>query len=267
MNAHAPIPFVLGICVATGMASGQVTLTRSDQQAQAHAYYSAGSSQFGNFGLSTSSNGADYVGRESRSFAKDGYSGKGFAVIAATFTAPSPMLGGAFSSVVLDACTSAECFASRIGPHSLENSYGLAYGTIEFDLSAPMIWSWAGGWQGYSHNTNAFHRVAGEMTLVDTVSGVSYVNEFRTSVNGVGDWLEYFSRGGVLGPGSYRLTWGHESYLGGGNTPFGFFPTSEGGAPLVSCIPSTFTLTSVPAPGMGAVFALAGVAALRRRVR
>lgn len=257
----------LGAFLFTANARGQATLTLSDQRAQADARFQIGANPaVGNFGLTSSLTGADFYGIEDRSFTGSNFSGRGYAEHGATFTPSNPLLGGMFSSVVLDACTSAEVFNSNIGPHTSERAYGLGAGIIEFSLATTVQWSWIGGWQGNSFQTGSFHRVQAEMSLTDINVGTPYVNDSRVSLNGVGDWQQFFAHGGILGPGDYRLTWSHESMATGGSTPFGFFPTAQGGAPLVSCINSVFSVTPVPSPTSGSLaVALAALAASRRR--
>jgi hypothetical protein len=254
--------------LAIGVAApalAQGVLTHSDQSARADVYFHDGSSQIGVFGLTPDFSGADFYAVEDRSFAAGGFSGRAYAEHGATFTPSSPLIGGSFTSVILDSCTSAEVFSSNIGPHVEEVAHGVALGIIEFTLAAPMNWTWAGGWQGYSFNTGSYNRVSGLMSLIDLNLGTQHVNQTQTSLNGAGDWNQTFFLGGTLGPGQYQLSWGHESLVTGGNTPFGFFPTAFGGAPLISCINSTFSL--VPAPSAVALLSLAGLSAAHRRRR
>ena len=257
---------VSGVVCCCASALGQGTLTYSDQSATADAAYRIGANPpIGNSGVVQDFSGADFYGVEDRAFIGNGFDGRGYAEHGATFTASNPLIGGMFSSVVLDACTSAEVTQSNIGVHSSERAYGLADGIIEFSLSAPMFWSWAGGWQGNSFQTGAYNRVRGHMSLVDINVGTPYVSDTRTSLNGVGDWQQFFALGGLLGPGDYRLRWSHESIVTGGGTPFGSYPTALGGAPLVSCIDSTFSLMPVPEPTSALLLAGAAIAVLRRR--
>jgi len=222
----------------------------------------------GNFGLTPSFSGADFVGVENRSFSGGGFSGRGYAHFSAAFTPTSPLIGGNFSRVVLDACSSAEITSSRVpptGPHSSESAYGLARGVIEFSLSTTVDWTWIGGWHGKSYNTGAFNRVVGEMMLIDLNSPTQYVNITNTSLNGVGDWSNTFSLSGRLGPGNYQLVWSHESLVTGGNTPFGQWSTARGGSPLVICTNSTFEMVEVPAPSGAAIIVLLGMVCQKRR--
>ena len=260
--------FGLAVGAAASVAGAQATLTYSDQHCEAHSYFDPGS--VGNSGLSTNppGTGFDYAAVEDRPFTGGGFSGHGYADEAVTFTASNPGIGGQFTSALLEACTSAEVYTSFVQPggtHTLEESYGLAMGEIHFNLSQPMIWSWNGVAQGTSYNTGSFHAVGAEFTLTDINLGTSYVNLLQTTINGVGNFFIPFSFGGVLPAGDYRLTWAHESICTGGNTAFGNYPTAAGGAPLVSCIPSTFTVTPLPAPGAVALLGLGGLAAARRR--
>ncbi len=263
MTHFARLAFTLGTGLACGLASAQGTLTLSDQSARADAYYVVGSSPVGNSGLTQDFSGADFYAIEDRSFFGGGFSGRGYAEHGATFTPTSPLIGGQFSSVILDACTSAEVFTSNVGPHKMERAYGLASGIIEFSITAPMNWTWIGAWQGQSFNTGSFDRVTGHISLVDMNLGTQHVNQTMVSLNGVGDWNAGFSLGGLLAPGQYQLTWSHESLVEGGLTPQGFFPTAKGGGPLISCVDSVFTL--IPAPAPGALLGLAGLAFARRK--
>ncbi|MBX3380820.1 MAG: hypothetical protein KF805_12070 [Phycisphaeraceae bacterium] len=265
MNQYM-IAFVVGAAATSSIVRAQGTLTASYQVSQANAHYVLpGGASPGNFGQTNTlpGTGNDFTATENRLFNNNGFSGRGFAVVAATFNPSSPGLGGPFMGATLDACTSAEVFASSIGPHSREESYGRAYGEISFSLSQGMGWTWTGVSQGTSYNTGSYHAVTAAFTLTDINTGFSYVNILDTTVNGVGNFFNPFALGGFLPAGDYRLTWLHESICTGGNTQFGFYPTAFGGAPLISCIPSTFSL--VPTPSTAAAFALAGLLATRRR--
>lgn len=267
MNRYM-IAFVVGAAAAVSVVHAQGTLTASYQVSHASALYELpNSTTFGNVGQTSTlpGTGNNFTASENRLFTNNGFSGRGFAVVAATFNPSGPGLGGPFMGATLDACTSAEVFASNIGPHRLEESYGLAYGEISFNLSQGMAWTWNGVSQGTSYNTGSYHAVTAEFTLTDINSGFSYVNMSDTTINGVGNFFIPFALGGYLPPGDYRLTWLHESICTGGNTQYGFYPTAFGGAPLVSCIPSTFSLFPIPTPSTAAAFSLAGLIATRRR--
>ncbi len=260
------IAFGVGASLTMSVVCAQGTLTGSYQVAAAQAYYELpGGSTFGNVGQTNTlpGTGNDFTASQNRLYSNNGFSGRGFAVVAATFNPSSPGLGGSFMGARLDACTSAEVFTSAIGPHSLEESYGGAYGEITFNLAQATSWTWIGVSQGTSYGTGSYHAVTAEFTLTDINSGLSYVNMSDTTINGVGNFFIPFSLGGVLPPGDYRLTWLHESVCTGGNTQYGFYPTAFGGAPLVSCIPSEFTLT--PTPNTAVVLGLGGLIVTRRR--
>ncbi|MBX3315323.1 MAG: PEP-CTERM sorting domain-containing protein [Phycisphaeraceae bacterium] len=245
------------------LASG--TLVFSDQKAEAGVRHQLGPSLVGNAGLTQSFAGTDFVATQNRVYNASVFSGRGYAHHGATFLTPGSVIGAPFSGAILDACTSAEIYTSGIGPYVYEEAYGMANGVIEFTLSAPMNWSWIGGWQGNTHNTGSYNEVLAVHELIEVGSGFNHVNQTRSSVNGAGNWVEFFSRGGSLGPGTYRLTWSHESYVLGGHTPYGFFPTGYGGAPLVSCINSEFRIWNIPAPGSLALLGMGGLFATRRR--
>lgn len=265
MNPYS-IAFGLGAATTLSFVHAQGTLTGSYQVSQANAHYVLPNSATpGNFGQTSTppNTGSDFTAAENRQYTNNGFAGRGFAVVAATFNPSSPGLGGPFMGATLDACTSAEVFASQIGPHSREESYGRAYGSIDFNLSQTMSWTWNGVSQGTSYGTGSYHAVTAAFSLTDINTGFSYVNMSDTTINGVGDFFIPFALGGILPPGDYRLTWLHESICTGGNTPFGFYPTAFGGAPLVSCIPSTFSL--VPTPGTASVLGLAGLFGTKRR--
>lgn len=253
--------------LASPLASGQGTLTYSDMTAWAQTGYTVpgSSTYFSNDGTTQDYSGADFYGIEDRYYSSSDFFGHGYAELGATFSPSNPYIGGSFSSVVLDACTSAEVYVSSIGTHDFENAYGLASGLIEFTISAPMIWSWSGGWQGGSLNTGAYNEVDGKLKLTDLGTLAPIVNDVEDSVNGVGDWAKTFAYGGLISPGLYRLEWEHQSIVAGGSTFWGFYGTGQGGAPLISCINSTFTLTPVPAPGVIALIGLGGLVAARRR--
>lgn len=253
---------IVALGVLTGAAQSQGVLVGSDQRAQAEAYYRTGTTVSGNFGLTNDFSGADFWATEDRSFGFDGFSGRGFAEHGATFTPSNPMINGVFSSVVLDACTSAE-ISSATTTNSEERAHGLARGEIVFDVLTTQSWSWIGAWQGMTFDSGVFYRVSGEISLFDHSTGGFIVNETRSSLNGVGDWFEPIALGGVLNPGSYTLIWSHESIVANGFTPWGFYGMQTGGAPLVSCINSTFSL--VPAPGTIMVVGLGLIMAGRRR--
>ncbi len=268
------VAIVLLAGLAASGANAQGTLTWTDNRAEAGARYLEAGPYVDNWGFVPDFNrGTDYVGVEDRSLALDGFHGRGFAHLGATYLPSSPGLGGPFQGAILDACTSAEVFASDIGSapgqHTFEVAWGKANGVIEFSLSTTMNWSWIGGWQGNTYNTGSVHDVSAVHELIYLGGGSGggpfhIVNETRVSNNGIGDWFEYFSRSGRLGPGNYRLTWSHESYAAGGNTFWGYYPTAMGGAPLISCINSEFRLW-IPAPGSMALLGLGGLLATRRR--
>lgn len=238
------MPALLGMFACDSY--GQGVLTGSDQTARAEAYYRTGTTFFGNYGLVNDLSGSDFWAVEDRLFGFNGFSGRGYAEHGATFTPSSPLIGGSFSSVVLDACTSAEIFSAAT-MNSEDRAYGLARGEIVFDVLTAQSWSWTGAWQGLTYDSGAFYRVSGEISLLNNSTGGYIVNETRSSLNGFGDWIEPIAFGGVLNPGTYTLTWSHESIVANGFTPWGFFGVTTGGAPLVSCVNSTFSL--VPAPG------------------
>ncbi len=269
MSTHTRIALSFLACVGVaGSAMAQGTLTWSNNQTEAGARYSAGGPYVENVGITPDYfPGTDYVGIEDRYMQNDGYEGRGYAYLGATYLPSSPGIGGPFAGAILDACTSGEVFASNIGPHDFEVAWGRSLGVIEFSLTTPMNWTWIGGWQGNTYNTGSVHEVSAIHELIYLGGGgggpFHIVNESRVSNNGNGDWVEYFSRGGTLGPGNYRLTWSHESYAAGGSTFWGYYPTAQGGAPLVSCINSTFRL--VPAPGSVALLGMGGLLASRRR--
>lgn len=255
------------LCVACSgsIACAQGTLTLSDQKAEAEALYVQGG-QVSNSGVSQDLLGGDFYAIEDRPLFGGGFDGRGYAEHGATFTPSSPLIGGAFTSLIMDACSSAEVFQSNIGPNSYEAAHGLASGVIEFTVGAPMNWTLVGLTQGTSFNTGSYNSVSGSVELFDITSSLSIFSQSDTSVNGVGDWVTPFATGGVLAPGSYRLSWHHESLVEGGQTSNGFFPTAFGGAPLVSCINSTFTLAPVPAPsGLTAIIGAGWIGARRRR--
>ncbi|MCC6229437.1 MAG: hypothetical protein IT432_09440 [Phycisphaerales bacterium] len=255
--------FMPALVVSHTFAQG--VLTASDQIAQADALYTSGASTFGNSGLTRDQAGVDFHATQDRRHVAASFDGRGFAEHGATFLPSNPGINGPFLGAILDACTSAEITRSAIGPHSYEEAYGLASGLIEFTIDTPHNWSWVGGWQGASFSTGAYNLVDAELSFSDINTGTPYVYDYRASLNGVGDWVQNFAYGGVIGPGNYRITWWHESYCAGGNTPFGFFASGAGGAPLISCINSTFQIWPVPAPGTAALLATAALALCRRR--
>lgn len=265
---HSTLVFGVVIAVSASIASGQATLTFSDQRSEANTHY-VGPGTVGNFGLSTNplGTGLDFFAVEDRSYNVGGFSGRGFSKEAVTFNASNPGIGGSFMGATLEACTSAEIFSSRVPPagnHAREEAYGLASGLIEFTLAQPMGWTWNGVSQGMSFNTGSYHAVAAQFVLEEINLGTSYVNMLNITQNGVGDFFIPFAFGGVLPAGSYRLKWLHESIVTGGNTAFGNYGTAVGGAPLVSCIPSVFTLY-IPTPGTAALLGLGGLMAVQRR--
>lgn len=245
-------------------ASGQGFVVTSDQRAEADAYYRLGGSITGNLGLTQDFSGVNFYAIEDRSFSFNGFSGRGYAEHGATFTPANPGIGGGFTSVVMDACTSAEIFTAAT-TNDEDRAYGIAHGEIVFDVQTAQNWTWVGFWQGFTFNSGAYYEVSGEISLIDVNSGTPIVQDIRQSANGVGDWADPINYAGVLGPGTYQLTWSHQSIVANGSTPWGFFGVSTGGSPLVSCINSTFSLSPIPAPGAVALFGVAAACALRRR--
>jgi hypothetical protein len=233
-------------------ASAQGVLTYSDQLAQADALYEVGTTTFGNSGITRDLTGVDFHAIESRPYSAGGFTGKGYAEHGATFFPSNPGINGPFFGAILDACTSAEITRSTIGPHSYEEAYGLASGVIEFDIFQPHFWSWAGGWQGASFNTGAYNLVNAEISFSDTNSGASYVYDYRASTNAIGDWVQNFALWRsdrpwklphhLVAPVLLRRRQHAVRLLLHGR---------RRGAPLISCINSTFQITPVPAPRRG----------------
>ncbi|MBX3362062.1 MAG: PEP-CTERM sorting domain-containing protein [Phycisphaeraceae bacterium] len=270
MRSRSLALFVAFFGLSPLLASAQGTLLWTDNRTGAGVRYSAGGPYTDRWGLTPDTfRGTNYSAIQDHWMWDDGFEARGFAHLGATYLPSSPGLGGPFSGAILDACTSAEVFASDIGSgvtqHDFEVAWGWANGHIEFSISRPMNWSWIGGWQGNTYNTGAYNEVSAIHELIDLGTGFAYVNEARASINGSGDWVEYFSRSGTIPAGTYRLTWSHESLVAGGYTVFGFYSTAFGGAPLVSCINSEFRIWDVPAPSSLALLGAAGCVAARRR--
>lgn len=261
-HTHKASP-ALALALLSAPAAAQGVLAASSQLALAQSYIDPGS--IGNSGFTSNFGaGGDFLGVQSRSYSAGGFHGSAYAEHGATFTPSNTPINGVFSSVVLDSCTSAEIFASNLSLHTTETAYGQAIGHIQFTVSAPTPWTWVGAWQGQSVASGAFHMVNGVIELWDINAGTPIVSQTMSSFNGAGGWSLPFSFGGVLNPGLYRLTWGHDSLVTGGQTAFGVSSTSVGGAPLVSCVNSTFSL--VPAPGTALLALVSGsVLATRRR--
>lgn len=264
-SAPAALLAALGAALAAAPAAAQGTITYSEQLAYAAAYYNQGFGDIGNAGGVPDYSGADFYGIEDHSFTGGGFSGRGYAEHGATFTPSNPLVGGSFSSVILDACTSAHVSQSNINSHVFEVAYGVAIGQIEFTLTTAVNWTWNGGWQGTSFNTGAFNLVSADLILEDINTNFSHVGQTMGSLNGQSNWSQAFAFAGTLGPGDYRLAWRHESIVTGGSTAYGLYPTALGGAPLVSCINSVFSMVPVPAPGTGAALLIAGALGVRRR--
>jgi len=251
---------------SAGTALGQGTLLGSDQQAYADAYWRLGANYQRNLGDTHDTTSFDsFYAVEDRTHQFQKFRGRGFAEHGATYTPTTPGFLGQFSSVVMDACTSAQIFTPDTN-NSEDRATGLAQGIIDFRIDAPQDWTWIGAWQGATSSTtgSAFYRVRGHISLVDSFTGAQIVFEDRVSLMGSGDWAEPIGFSGTLFPGSYRLTWMHESIVANGDTPWGHYGVSVGGGPLISCVNSTFTL--VPGPSvLGVVFGGLVLAARRRR--
>lgn len=257
--------FVLAALASTPLAaSGQGFIVASALNAEADAFHRMGGTYNGNYGQMFDASGVNFYQIVDRSNSFGGFSGRGYAELGATFSPANPGIGGGFSSVVLDACTSAEIYTTSPTSDE-ERAYGRATGMINFNVFTPQNWSWTGGWQGSSIDTGGYHSVFGTISLFNTTTNTYLVQEFRTSLNGVGDWIEPINFAGVLGPGQYLLMWSHESLMGNGQLPFGTYTTVPGGLPLVSCINSTFSLSAIPAPGTAVVMGLGLISAMRRR--
>lgn len=264
LAALAALALVLGAgWTAPAMAQG--TLLVSDQRALADAYWRSGSTYNRNLGdTHDTTSGNNFYAVEDRSHWFGGFSGRGYAEHGATFFGANPGIGGQFNAVTMDACTSAEIWTPEHF-NSEDRAYGLARGEIVFSTSVPQIWSWIGAWQGSTYNSGAYYRVSGEISLVDLGTGLPIVFDTRNSINGVGDWADPINYGGILMPSTYRITWMHESVVANGATPWGSFGATTGGAPLVSCCNSTFSMTPVPAPATSALCMAAGAMMFARR--
>lgn len=254
----------------TERAHAQGTVTFSNSVDSASVVRRIGSSTAGPTGTSIESLGNDFSFVQDRQIPTGAFTGRGFAELGATFTPSFPSgLGRVFSSVQLEACTSAEIFSSAVAPllgtNVFETARGSARGLFQFSISSPMAWTWNGVSQGNTFNTGAYHSVTAAFGLRDIGSSFQPVNMSNTSINGVGDFFVPFSLGGVLPVGTYEITWSHESIVTGGVTSFGTFGTAQGGAPLVSCIPSVFALGPIPTPSAAALLAVGGLMAARRR--
>ena len=252
---------------AAGSAFGQGFVVLSGSVDSAGSMFRRPTVPVGNSGTLTETMGNDFMYHEVRPFQSGGFSGLGVAHLGATFTPAGPFgIGREFSGVELSACTSAEIFGSNVapsGPNRSEEAYGRAMGMFQFSVAGPTPWAWSGVAQGNTFNTGAYHSVTASFGLRDVNTLASYVNLTGTSTNGVGDFFVPFSFGGVLPAGTYEITWSHQSIQTGGITAFGNFPTSAGGAPLVSCIPSVFSL--VPSPGSLGLLGVASVLGVWRR--
>ena len=249
----------------TAPAMAQGTLLVSDQRALADAYWRSGSTYNRNLGdTHDTTSGNNFYAVEDRTHAFGGFSGRGYAEHGATFFGANPGIGGQFNAVTMDACTSAEIWTPEHF-NSEDRAYGLARGEIVFSTSVPQIWSWIGAWQGSTYNSGAYYRVSGEISLVDLGTGLPIVFDTRNSINGVGDWADPINYGGILMPSTYRITWMHESVVANGATPWGSFGATTGGAPLVSCCNSTFSMSPIPAPGASILSIAAGTLVLARR--
>lgn len=265
LAALAVVAVVLGAgWTAPAMAQG--TLLVSDQRALADAYWRSGSTYNRNRGdTHDTTSGNNFYAVEDRSHWFGGFSGRGYAEHGATFFGANPGIGGQFNAVTMDACTSAEIWTPEHF-NSEDRAYGLARGEIEFSTSVPQIWSWIGAWQGSTYNSGAYYRVSGEISLVDVSNpSLPIVYERRDSVDGLGNWAEPINFSGRINPGTYRIVWMHESVVANGATPWGSFGATTGGAPLVSCCNSTFSMTPVPAPATSALCMAAGAMIFARR--
>lgn len=269
-----PLAITLGAAIGMGVGSiwtldacAQGTLLVSDQRALADAYWRSGATYNRNLGdTHDTTSGNDFHAVEDRSHAFGGFSGRGYAEHAATFVGANPGIGGQFFAVTMDACTSAEIWTADPS-NSEDRAYGLARGEIEFSIGDDHFWSWLGGWQGQTHDSGAYYRVSGEISLVNVITGTPVVFDTRQSLNGFGDWSDPINYSGLLHAGTYRITWMHESIVANGSTPWGFYGVTTGGAPLVSCCNSTFNMVPVPAPATSVLSLAAGTLVLRRRRR
>lgn len=256
---------IVGAGLVTGSACAAGTLLGSDQRALADAYWRSGSTFNRNLGDShDTTSGNNFYAVEDRSHSFGGFSGRGYAEHGATFVAPNPGIGGLFDAVTMDACTSAEIWTADPS-NSEDRAYGLARGEVTFSIGVAHSWTWIGAWQGFTYDSGAYYRVSGEISLVDLGTGLPVVFDTRQSLNGTGDWADPINLAGVINAGTYRITWMHESIVANGSTPWGFFGVSIGGAPLVSCVNSTFSMVPVPAPATLPVVCGALLVAYRRR--
>jgi hypothetical protein len=264
-GAAACAVLVLGGCFAPNTAHAQGTVIASDQRALADAYWRSGTTFNRNMGDShDTTSGNNFSAIEDRDHSFDGFSGRGYAQHGATFFAANPGIGGQFNALTMDACTSAEIYTADTS-NSEDRAYGLARGEVMFSIDVAHDWDWIGAWQGATYDSGAYYRVVGEISLVNVNTGIPIVMDTRTSLNGAGDWADPISLAGQIDAGTYRITWMHESVVANGFTPWGFFGATIGGAPLISCVNSTFTMTPVPGPSTLSIACGALLVVSRRR--
>lgn len=245
---------LLAVLAGASAAMAQGVLIASPQTIESNAGYSGFFGVNQDYRQASDLSGLDVFMQQQSYKNAAGFEGIGYADRGATFAPANPGIGGSFFSAVLDGCVSGSI--RQTNPLNIsETGWGWSYGSIDFTVATPQSWSWIGSMQGQSDPAAAYSYVEQEMFLQDLSGGGFMVYDFQSSTNGSSNWFYPFSYGGVLNPGTYRVSWEVLAEVWG--------PGGPDNGLCLACHNSTFSM--IPAPGATALFVVAGFAAFRRR--
>ncbi|MBX3322593.1 MAG: hypothetical protein KF757_06345 [Phycisphaeraceae bacterium] len=188
-----------------------------------------------------------------------GWVGQGTSLHNTSYTPANPGLSGVFfghTAVNIN-------FVNVTGTASPWAEYAGAatYGWVQFSVSQPTAWSISGTAVGTTNAASsgwseAFHHIR----LYDWFNNSYLLNTSTLALNGVGNYTDNFSYGGVLAPGLYTYDYRSWAQHGGWDNS----PTVLGNTSATLLI--NLSLTKVPAPGSaGACVVALGLVARRRR--
>lgn len=187
-----------------------------------------------------------------------GWVGQGTSLHNTSYTPANPGLGGVFYQH-----TAANInFVTVTGTAGLWSEYAGAatYGWVHFSVSQPTAWSIFGTAIGTTNAASTgWSEARHEIRLYDWFNNTYLLNTSTLAFNGVGNYTDNFSYGGVLAPGVYIYDYRSWAQHGGwDNSPTVFGNTS-------ASLLINLSLVKVPAPGATATLAIAMSLVARRR--